>query len=176
MGDGTTVTWSIAEGGRGRRYREVLSQDGAVVHVLLFETTPDRRFAHLELAAGRVMASLHPEPDGTIHGNAIEPDGSGVQHVIGLATGPEGLVIVEGSMIATAAIAWHLHDVVEEGARMTSRAVCVDGNGRVEIDEAMSVERVSETRWLIDHGPALEVGEDGQPILPDGVTVPLELD
>ena len=174
--DGTTVTWSVAEGRRGRRYREVLSRDGAVVHALLLETTPDRRFAHLELAREGVLVTAHPEPDGTIHGNTIAADGSGVRHLIGLATGPEGLVMVDGSVMAAAAIAWQLRDIVEAGGRATFEGVSIDSRGHVEIDEALSVERLSPTRWRIAHAPAVDVGEDGRPILADGATLPLELD
>lgn len=102
--DGATVTWTIADGRRGRRWREVVVLDGDVVLSLLYETGPDRRFTHLELASAAGLATLHPEPDGTLHGNVVRTDG-GVEHVRGLAA-PGGAVQVEGSVVTTAALAW----------------------------------------------------------------------
>jgi hypothetical protein len=48
--DGSDVVWSVAEGQKGRRWREVRSRDGIVLSSLLLETFPDRGFAHLELS------------------------------------------------------------------------------------------------------------------------------
>lgn len=102
--DGAEVTWTIADGRRGRRWREAVMWDGALVHSLLYETGVDRRFTHLELAAPLGLVTLHPESDGVLHGNIVRADG--VEHINGLAFTPSDGVLVVGSPIAAAAIAW----------------------------------------------------------------------
>ena len=69
--DGTVVTWTVAEGRKGRRWREVVARGTDVVHALLLETDPNGRFSHLELARADGLWTFHPEPDGTIHGNHV---------------------------------------------------------------------------------------------------------
>ncbi len=102
--DDAVVTWTIADGQRGRRWRESVVQDGYLVHSLLYETGTDRRFTHLELAAPLGLVTLHPEGSGTLHGNIVQTDG--VEHIDGLAFGPDDALLVAGSPIATAAAAW----------------------------------------------------------------------
>ncbi len=75
-----------------------------LLHSLLYETGTDRRFAHLELAAPLGLVTLHPEGDGTLHGNIVTA--AGVEHVVGLAFEAGGAVLVTGSPIAAAAVAW----------------------------------------------------------------------
>jgi hypothetical protein len=95
--DGATVTWSVAEGRRGRRWREAIAHDGAVVHSLLFELDPDGRFAHLELTTPAGLLTLHPEGDGTLHGNAVTAEG--VTHIRGLPWDPDDVVLIERSVV-----------------------------------------------------------------------------
>lgn len=102
--DGALVTWTLAEGRKGRRWREAVSRDGRLLHSLLFETGPDRRFTHLELASPSGLATLHPEGDGTLHGNVVAADG--VRHVIGLPYAADATVVVAGAPLASAALAW----------------------------------------------------------------------
>lgn len=102
--DGAVVTWTIADGRRGRRWRESVARDGQLLHSLLYETGTDRRFAHLELAAPLGLVTLHPEGDDTLHGNIVTA--AGVEHVVGLAFEAGGAVLVTGSLIAAAAVAW----------------------------------------------------------------------
>jgi hypothetical protein len=75
--DGARVDWSVAEGGRGRRWRWMIVDDGgAVRHAGLIELDVDGRFARLELASGAGMLTLHPAGDGrTAHGNVVRPAG-----------------------------------------------------------------------------------------------------
>ena len=95
--DGATVTWSVAEGRRGRRWREAVSRDGMVVHSLLLELDPEGRFAHLELTTPAGLLTLHPEGDGTLHGNAVTA--AGIAHVRGLPWEPDDVILVEGSVV-----------------------------------------------------------------------------
>jgi hypothetical protein len=103
--DGAMVTWTVAEGRRGRRWRETVVRDDVLVHSLLYETDGERRFSHLELATPTGLVTLHPEGDGTLHGNVVRP-GSGMEHIVGL-TFPTGmLLLVGGSTVASVAAAW----------------------------------------------------------------------
>ena len=102
-----TITWSVAEGRRGRRWREAVIREGAVVHSLLLELDADGRFAHLELTTPAGLLTLHPEGDGTLHGNAII--GAGITHVRGLPWQSDDVVLVEGSVVCRAvAGAWQI--------------------------------------------------------------------
>ena len=100
---GETVTWSLAEGSRGRRWREVVVRDGMVAHSLLLELDPDGRFAHLELSTPSGLLTLHPEGDGTLHGNAVTA--AGIRHVAGLAWAAHDVVLVAGSRVCAAVAA-----------------------------------------------------------------------
>lgn len=95
--DGATVTWSVAEGRRGRRWREAVTRGGAVRHSLLFELDPAGRFAHLELTTPAGLLTLHPEGDGTIHGNAVTA--AGVAHVRGLPWNQDDVILIDGSVV-----------------------------------------------------------------------------
>ena len=64
LDDGAGVTWTVAEGRRGRRWREVVVRGDAVGHSLLLETGIDGRFSHLELARAGGLWTFHPETDG----------------------------------------------------------------------------------------------------------------
>ncbi len=55
LADGATLTWSLADGSRGRRWRAVATRDGSITHSLLLEVDLDGRPARLELTT----------PDGT---------------------------------------------------------------------------------------------------------------
>jgi len=102
--DGTGVVWSVAEGQKGRRWREVRTRDGVVLSSLLLETFPDRGFAHLELSTGTGLLTLHPEPDRTLHGNAVTA--AGLRHVAGLPWPAGSVLVVDGSAASIAAATW----------------------------------------------------------------------
>lgn len=108
--DGSLVTWSVAEGSRGRRWREVRTlgpagagQGSTVVSSLLLELDPDGRFAHLELSTPAGLLTLHPEGDGTLHGNTVTA--AGVGHVAGLPWHRDDVVLLEGSVVTAVAAA-----------------------------------------------------------------------
>lgn len=175
-GSGRSITWSVAEGRRGRRWREVVHDGGAVRHALLYETDTDGRFAHLELSSAAGLVSLHPEQDGTLHGNRVDPAGAMVDHVVGLPFSPEHLLLVEASTVAVGAAAWLLTGVVEVGKSVERPAVTLLATGRVHAAAAVRFERLTSTDWRIGDGLVLRLHADGWPILADGRTAPLELD
>ena len=95
------VTWTVAEGRRGRRWRETVATGEGIRSSLLLELDPDGRFSHLELATAAGLLTLHPEGDGTLHGNRVS--GEGVDHLRS-PWDPATVVRVEGSTICLAAM------------------------------------------------------------------------
>lgn len=151
--DGAIVTWSVAEGRRGRRWREVVARDGAVQSSLLLELDPDGRFSHLELSTAAGLLTLHPEDDGTLHGNAVMADG--VRHVLGRPWERQRAIRVEGSSVCLAA------GRRPDGTRATEW---------LDIDRDLQLEtvvRVWEPNWTL-------VDDRGLPVLVDGTSWALE--
>jgi hypothetical protein len=152
--DGATVTWSVAEGRRGRRWREAVGRDGAVGHSLLFELNPDGRFAHLELTTSAGLLTLHPEGDGTIHGNAVTA--AGITHVRGLPWDQDDVVLVERSIVCQVVAAqWQI-----------ARALDALGVVRVAPDLSVARERTAVALARVD--------ARGLPVLDDAQQWPLE--
>ena len=178
--DGATVTWTVAEGRRGRRWREVVAIGESVHHSLLLETASNGRFSHLELARAGGLWTFHPEGDGTLHGNAVERGRGEVRHVVGWEFGPDDAVLVEGSPLAAAAIAWHRSTSLgapgSTDARATIAGVILRTTGEIEAEAAIRVERVSLYIWHIGDEPPITIDDDGLPRLAEGVTRPLELE
>jgi hypothetical protein len=152
--DGATVTWSVAEGRRGRRWREAVARDRAVLHSLLFELDTDGRFAHLELTTPAGLLTLHPEGDGTIHGNAISA--AGIAHVRGLPWGPDDAILIERSVVCQ----------LVAGQWQLARGLDSLGVVRVAPDLSLSRERTT-----IELAP---VDDRGLPALEDSHRWPLE--
>jgi len=153
--DGSIVTWSVAEGRRGRRWREVVvagEGNAAVRSSLLLEIGPDGRFSHLELSTAAGLLTLHPEADGTLHGNAVTADG--VRHVVALPWDSDGVIQLAGSTVCHAAA--------------FSGPLGISATDALAIDLDLSLRR---GRARID--PAL-VSLDGLPALDGGTTWPLE--
>ncbi|MBI3746881.1 MAG: hypothetical protein HY264_10260 [Chloroflexi bacterium] len=89
---GRVVTWSVADGVRGRRWRwTVVDRRGALVVVHTLETDPAGRFLRLESASAADLLTLHREPDGSLHGNRVSE--RGVDHLTVEPPVPEGLLI-----------------------------------------------------------------------------------
>src|SRR3954468_22251489 len=179
--DGATVTWTVAEGSRGRRWREVVATDDAVQHSLLLETSPDRRFSHLELARAGGLWTFHPEGDGSLHGNAVERDVREVGHVVGWAFAPDDLMLVEGSPLSAAAIAWYASTSrtgdPERAGEATGRAgVILRVDGSIEAVETIRLERLTDGSWQVGDEPPIAVDDAGLPLLAGGVIRPLELE
>ncbi|HET7030759.1 MAG TPA: hypothetical protein VFI34_09625 [Candidatus Limnocylindrales bacterium] len=99
--DGDLVTWTLAEGRRGRRWREVIASGEGIRSSLLLELDPDGRFSHLELSTSHGLLTLHPEGDGTLHGNAVTP--AGVEHIRRPGWDPDRAIALVGSSVCAAA-------------------------------------------------------------------------
>ena len=150
--DGSIVTWSMAEGRRGSRWREVQVADGGIVSSLLLELAPDGRFAHLELSTTAGLLTLHPEGDGTLHGNAITADG--IRHIVAVPWRPDDLLLVDGSTVARAAAARH-------GSATSGVVVASD----------LSLDR----RPIGLGARVVELDADGLPAITDGESWPMDL-
>jgi hypothetical protein len=169
--DGGRVTWTVADGSKGRRWREVVIEGSGIRHSLLFETAPDRRFSHLELASPAGLLTLHPEADGTLHGNVVGADG--VRHVIGLPWSREGLVDLAGSAVTTAASAWLL-ERMEPGPSAPLMVLRISAALALDAHPVV-VARRWDGSWGIAGASRFAADLDGLPVLADGVTWPLEV-
>ena len=118
---GELIVWSIADGRRGRRWREAVSADGKLLRTLLAETNQAGRLVRLELATAAGLLTLHPDLEETVlHGNVVTP--TGIRHL----TFDPTIVRVDGSPAAGAIAVASLAGLVEVGATMRVDLVVVD--------------------------------------------------
>ena len=172
--DGSLVTWTVSEGRRGRRWREVIARGSAVVHALLLETDPDGRFSHLEMARADGLWTFHPEGDGTLHGNHVDRSVAGVRHVEGWRFGPDDALVVEGSPVGDAAVVDRWRGSVAVGGTVVVGGIVIGRDGVLRREEAVIVERSSVGGWRVAGGLPVEVDDAGLPAFPDGQRRPLE--
>lgn len=166
---GAEVWWTVADGRRGRRWRESVVRHGAIIHSLLLETDPERRFAHVELATPAGLLTLHPEGDGTLHGNAVRA--GGLEHVTGLTWSADGLVLVEGSSIACAAA---MHALSAARGRRDGWTTLVISLRLERSLQEVAVVQLAAELWRIAALPPMPVDQDGIPELIEGRAWPLE--
>jgi hypothetical protein len=141
------VTWSVAEGGRGRRWRWVHEIHQGVLGVSgLVELAPDGRFSRLELAASGGLLTFHPVDDGhSAHGNIVTPDA-----VLPIATNwrPEWGVGIVDDPFGSAIAGWRGHGLVvtlhrdelvwrEPGPHSDVVASTRDDRGVPQLDDAV---------------------------------------
>lgn len=175
---GRRVTWTVADGSRGRRWRAITTSGDRLLHVVLLEAARGGSLARVEVAAPDGLLTLHPEPDlSMLHGNVVRSEG--VEHVA-LPWSPEHVLMVGASPV-TAAVA-----VVRLAARIgvgegASIPVVEVGDTLVIRRATWRVARTGEHRWRLlaaDGGPSvlLETDADGMPTgLLDLAGWPLEL-
>ena len=102
LADGRTVTWSLADGRHGRRWRSSTTDPGGILEsALLLELDPTGRLSKVELATAGGLLSLHPE-GALLHGNAVGK--GGVRHHR-LAWSGDHVLVVEDSLITLVAAA-----------------------------------------------------------------------
>jgi hypothetical protein len=174
---GRRLTWTVADGTRGRRWRSVTTHgDGRLEAALLVETNPGGRFVKLELATGEGLLTLHP--DGTpahLHGNIVRS--TGVEHVDLPWSEAHTLFAGASPITAAVAVAGPLAGIgVGEG--WTRPAVEVGIDLRIRL-ATWRVARTAERRWRLlaaDGGPSIsmDLDEDGIPTGLDAVSWPLE--
>ena len=154
--EGASVVWSVAEGERGRRWREVRNIGHGVASSLLLETDPSGRFVHLELSTPSGLLTLHPENDGTLHGHAIVSDG--VEHVAGLAWDVDGIALLDGSTVCRLAAVASLPTTLW-----------------IEV-KPIRIERLAADTWRFSAEEPFSVDRRGLPLLRGGEVWPLERD
>jgi hypothetical protein len=159
--DGSDIVWSIAEGARGRRWREMRrSVEGGLISSLLLETDAEDRFSHIELSTAAGLLTLHPEGDGTLHGNVVTDDG--IRHVAGLPWPRDSVVLLAGSPTAAAA---------------AGRTIAVSGTERVHVLTIYVDLAIEESDADVEGGGGRpRVLDPGLPLLRDAQTWPLEED
>ena len=176
--DGRRVTWTVADGRRGRRWRAITTSGDRLLRALLIEVAPDGTLAKLEVAAPSGLLTLHPEPDASmLHGNVVRADG--IEHIALPWTSAHVLMV--GTSPVTAAVA-----AVRLAARLgVGEGVSVPA---VEVGNALEIRaatwraaRTGERRWRLlaaDGGPSvlLMLDDDGVPTgLEQGGDWPLEV-
>lgn len=177
LGDDAILTWSIAEGSRGRRWRAVTTADGVITHALLLEVDLRGRPARLELTTPAGLLTLHPEPDGSsLHGNVVSA--VGMRHLAFAWSGEHGLS-VDGRPIADAVTAHRLADTVRVGETRSVAVVAITPDLTLR-EDTVGFERRAETTWRIirpDGEHALTIDARGIPTgETDAVEWPLELE
>jgi len=175
LADGSEVTWTVADGRKGRRWREVVTRGTAVIHALLLESDRERRFSHLELARPDGLWTFHPELDGMLHGNHVGRGEMEVRHVVGWPFGSDHELIVEGSPVSLAALAWRRASSVADGVAVDVAGVVIRLGGDLDQAATVRIERLSRMRWRVGEGDPFEVDDEGLPLLHDGETRALEL-
>ncbi len=178
---GRLVTWSIADGERGRRWREATAMDGAtedrpeaLAHAVTIETGHAGQWLRLEVAAATGLLSLHPERDGSIQGNVVSD--VGVRHVA-LGVMEPALVDVRDSLVAETALCRALERLVAAGEGRTVSVVRVSATLEVSTTE-LQVFRRDARGWELTDADGIRtaaMGDRGAPVAADaGAKWPLE--
>jgi hypothetical protein len=173
--DGRAVTWTVAEGRRGRRWREAVTKPGqpGIRHSLLLETDPDGWFAHLELSTEAGLLTLHPEGDGTLHGNVVTR--GGIRHVRGLGWDPHGVVFVDGSVVSRLAGFAGLGALLEIGGSLDALVLRITRDLELLVGRE-TIERPADRQWAVGDLERIAVDADGLLPARGGTTWPLEDD
>jgi hypothetical protein len=171
--DRTFLIWTVAEGRRGRRWREVRYADGGVISSLLLETDAEGQFSYLEASTAAGLITLHPEGGTELHGNVVTA--AGVEPVAGLPWSRASIALLEGSAISQAAAAFGLRDRMAPADAGSDPGVMIPLSLSIQ-PGPIRVERLDDTRWRFANGDALSIDAEGLPILIDGETWPLELE
>ena len=179
LADGATLTWSVADGTRGRRWRAVARVEGSITHAALLEVDLAGRPARLELTTPEGMLTLHPSADqAAMHGNIVQSDGWGVK-ALPLGWDPERELDIVGRPLALGIGLHRRRASVPVGATIEIDVVVI-GPGLSIHTTKRRVERQSETAWRVQALSSEEpdrlfrLDTDGLP--QGGVRWPLEAD
>ncbi|HLY14039.1 MAG TPA: hypothetical protein VKR24_06790 [Candidatus Limnocylindrales bacterium] len=170
--DGARLTWSVADGNRGRRWRAVSIGTEGITHALLLEVDPTGRPSRLELTTAAGLLTLHPSADQReIHGNVVTTTGEGVRP-LAFAWGPEHELEVIGRPLASAVAVHRRRSRLAIGASEPVAMLSIGPELQVVAAER-TIERLTETRWRVGTAE-LEIDADGLPT--GGDRWPLEID
>lgn len=185
LSSGETVTWTIADGTRGQRWREALVSDGRLVRSVLVEVGVDGSIGRLEVASAAGLLTVHPAADAaTLHGNVVSF--GGIRHLTLGWSGAHRLVVDRSPAMAAIALAGLAPDPVPTGSTRRLPVVWIgddlrpapadlivtrreDGSWDLEIDDATGCRRIP----VPGPGP-FSVGPLGLPVLSESSVWPLE--
>lgn len=173
---GATIVWSVAEGARGRRWREAVSVDGALRRSVLLEAATDGRPTRLELTGAQGLLTVHPDPAAReLHGNVVTAHG--IRH-LRLAWSADHALFVVGSPAAASIALGRLASVVAVGSMLLVPVVRIDDD-LDPMPEHWEISRVAERDWRLrrDDGfdeRATSLDADGIPLIPGRDIWPLE--
>jgi hypothetical protein len=178
---GRAVTWTIADGERGRRWREATAgaeagdgSPGSLAHAITLETGHAGQWLRLEVAAAAGLLSLHPDRDGSINGNVVSE--AGVRHIAKGVVEPP-LVDVRDSLVAETALCRALERQVAAGEGSTVSVVRVSPTLDVEVAQ-LQVMRTDARTWELTDADGIRtvsMGDRGAPVTSDaGAKWPLE--
>ena len=157
------VVWTVADGRNGRRWRELTIDPAGPVRSLLLETDSQGSWIRLEISAAEGLLSLHPEGDGSIHGNLTSK--LGVRHLSPGKIKP-ARVDVPGPLIAEAALCWALTRQLKVGEGRTIQLAVVTDNLGVAMAD-LSAERRTTATWELRDGDRrrlVELDDNGLPV------------
>jgi len=157
------VVWTAADGRNGRRWRELAVDAAGQARSLLLETDSQGAWQRLEISGADGLLTLHPEGDGSIHGNVASR--TGVRHLsLGKLKPP--LVDVPGSLVVEAALCWSLARQMRLGESRVLQVASVAEPVTVAIAE-LTVERRTTATWELRDGDRrrlVELDEGGLPV------------
>ena len=164
LADGAQLTWSVADGSRGRRWRAVSLAGGSVTHAVLLEVDRAGRPSRLELTTPAGMLTLHPATDGTeIHGNVVGTTGEGVRH-LAFAWGPEHELEIAGRPGPTIVGLHRRRASVAVGSSVEIQVLTVGPELEV-VAGRRRYEHLAEGRWrLAGSAVDIEIDRDGLPV------------
>lgn len=138
---------------------------------MLLETDPSGRFSHLELTTPTFLLTLHPEADGTLHGNRVSADG--VEHVVGWPWAPDGVIDLAGSAITGAAAVSLLGRSLDPAGSVACRRLHIDPETGPALADAV-LELARDGTWRFSDGSPFRVDDDGLPLLESSGEWPLD--
>jgi len=157
------VVWTAADGRNGRRWRELALDASGVARTLLLETDQQGAWQRLEISSAEGLLTLHPESDGSIHGNIASRNG--VRHIsLGKLKPPR--VDMPGSLVVEAALCWSLARQLRLGESRVITVATVAEPSTVAMAE-ITVERRTTATWELRDGDRrrlVELDDSGLPV------------
>lgn len=157
------VVWTAADGRNGRRWRELAIDAAGHARSLLLETDSQGAWQRLEISGADGLLTLHPEGDGSIHGNVASR--TGVRPLsLGKLKPPR--LDMPGSLVVEAALCWSLARQVRLGESRVIQVASVAEPVTVAIAE-LTIERRTTATWELRDGDRrrlVELDEGGLPV------------
>jgi len=157
------VVWTAADGRNGRRWRELAVDAAGHARSLLLETDSQGTWQRLEIGGPDGLLTLHPEGDGSVHGNVASR--IGVRHLtLGKLKPPR--VDVPGSLVVEAALCWGLSRQMRVGESRIVQVASVAEPVSVALAEITIGRRTTATWELLDgdRRRLVELDETGLPV------------